>query len=157
MNTRTKVTIAILLALLVGALTQAVPHKESPTTCYSNPQSYIQWSLFGDMASPRLGPVPAGKVWHIRAAGGATTDGSPRDYKMELLVLVNGACCFNVPLEVNLAPVGTTPTIALKRELLMLPGEMMTVRSCCGAPNGQVAIVATYFEWEEGSPCHKGI
>lgn len=154
--------IPVLLAsvLLCGC---GIVGAQSPPECLLVPQSQLRWSDVGAQGV-WLGPVPPGKVWELRAAGGFTNDGKARDYMMELSVPPG----YVVPIQKNQAPQDHTPVIALERPLLMFQNEYITVRTCCGyspdsvAPppigteiGGRVGISMAYYEWDAASPCYK--
>jgi hypothetical protein len=104
--------------------------------------------------SVTLPPVPPGRVWVVRAAGGFTNDNSgPKDYMMELRIPANtGACCWYVPLQRNQNPlVDHTPVIALERTLVMRAGEILALRMCCTIV-GSIGINAAVDDGPEGCP-----
>lgn len=125
--------------LLVALLTVA--------GCAPANREFLVWGQPG-AAIVESAAVPSDRVWLVRAAGGATTQGSSVRYAMELIRPVlsqGGACCWRIPLE-DMKPNDSTPPMALSRPIALLPGEKMSVRTNGLVSPNQVAILFVYYD-----------
>lgn len=124
----------------------------SVSGCVAQDREALLWGQPGQ-GSVTIGPVPAQKMWLIRAAGGFTNRSDWAEYMMEVVRPVRqqgNACCWRVPVARS-APgyVGGTPTIALERPLVLHEGESLSVRTS-PSPQGQIGVTAVYYELERG-------
>ena len=92
---------------------------------------YLQWGAPG-VAIVQSDPVPAGKIWIVRAGGVFTDNPYPADYMMEIVHPVasqGNACCWRIPVMRSPHDVQGTPVLALNREIILFAGDMLSARA----------------------------
>jgi hypothetical protein len=116
--------------------------------CIAIDSETMRWGEV-NQALVTIGPVPAGRAWLVRAAGGFTTNRYGAEYMMAIHRPVRSqkdACCWLVPVARS-AP-GTiygTPVIALNNPLVLHEGEKLDVRMN-GQLDGKIGINAVYYD-----------
>jgi hypothetical protein len=97
----------------------------------------------------RLGPVPEGRTWHIRAAGVSTGYGGEAEYMMELHTpAADGTCCYYVPIARAYSARGT-PALALGREIDLRAGEYLSARAWLRGVEDQGYKISLLATWDE--------
>lgn len=152
-----------LLLLPLGALLWALPHVPSPAAlaqsgCQPDKLEFLMWGTAGQSEIPAptdtAGFVPSSEVWQIRAAGIATTDGSAREYMLEIQHTVwsqGNACCWMVPVHRHLGTALGTPTLALERPVVLHEGERLGARANSLSSTAQMALL--WVGWKFPASC----
>jgi hypothetical protein len=87
---------------------------------------YLSWGVPGQ-ASLEGPVVPADEVWKIQLCGIATDDGNPIEWMMQ--VRMPDPMLWLMPVYRNVGYTMGTPTLAVEREFLVLPGERIAARA----------------------------
>lgn len=107
-------------------------------------KAFLRWGDIGH-GIVYTDAVPTGRAWVVVSAGGFKTDGNAAEYKMEHRVPVPGGY-WHIPLVVNVGGVSGTPMLALHRSLVLLPGDMLSVRATAVTPGTKIGIGMTYWD-----------
>jgi hypothetical protein len=92
--------------------------------------NYELWGAKGKGSLIGYSP-PAGEVWKVRGAGIITDDGTPLEWMLQLYIAWPGHLPnpqLLVPIARNVGLTSGTPTLALERDLVLLPGEAVSAR-----------------------------
>lgn len=103
----------------------------------------VVWGLAGSSVA-RWTPVPAGKVWLVRAAEVSTEQGNYW-FAIEIEYPVPPPPNLFLTALVEMKLGQANPVLALNRPVTLYPTEIIRSRSCCGNP-GKISIGMTYFE-----------
>jgi hypothetical protein len=119
------------------ALSEVVPSPSDGTTGLFYGQvagqrivSYELWGARGNGSVVGYAP-PNGEVWKVRGAGIITDDGNMLEWMLQLWIAWPGHKPnpqLLVPIARNVGLAAGTPTLALERECILLPGEALAAR-----------------------------
>ena len=115
--------------------------------CAPENREYLVWGSSGSSVVESVA-VPPDRVWLVRAAGAATTQGTQTRYALELIRPVlsqGGACCWRIPIE-GMSENNSTPPKALSRPIVLLPGEKLAVRVNAIVSPNKAAILFVYYD-----------
>jgi hypothetical protein len=106
---------------------------------------FLQWSKPGE-GKVESDPVPAGKVWLVRAGGVATEDNTGAEYMMEIVLPANG---WRVPVARTEGVRFGTPVLNLPYPQTLHEGEKLTARANGVEPPYKFALVFAYYEFDK--------
>jgi hypothetical protein len=92
--------------------------------------NYELWGAKGASSVVGYAP-PSGEVWKVRGAGIITDDGNMLEWMLQLWIAWPGHKPnpqLLVPIARNVGLTAGTPTLALERECILLPGEALAAR-----------------------------
>jgi hypothetical protein len=109
--------------------------------------NYELWGAKGKGSLIGYSP-PAGEVWKVRGAGIITDDGTALEWMLQLYIAWPGHLPnpqLLVPIARNVGLTSGTPTLALERDLVLLPGEAVSAR--CNGLNPDKRLGIRFSAW----------